>query len=309
MRSTVLAPTSESGAGESVTVAVVSDLNGSYGSTDYDAEVHSAVGWLVDEVRPDAVLSTGDMVAGQKQGLDYEAMWSGFHAAVTDPLSRAGIPLAVTPGNHDASAGSVYMDERITYVDQWTQKKPDLRYVDDTFYPLYYAFEIGPALFVSLDATVTGPIDDEQRRWLRNILHQYGDKKVKVVYGHVPLYPFSEERKNEILADAKLEQMLREFDVDLLLSGHHHAYYPGRRGDLRMVGMACLGSGRRTLIGAREVSKKSVAVVRISGAGDIEVDAYHPTDKSRIERSSLPPHLNDGKWRIWRDDLRQVAGR
>jgi 3',5'-cyclic AMP phosphodiesterase CpdA len=285
-----------------VRFAVISDLNSSYGSVDYNDEVHQAVSWLVDEVAPDAVISTGDMVAGQRQGLDYEAMWRGFHAAVTRPLARAGIPFMVTPGNHDASAGSVYLEERITFVEQWKQNRPEVNFVDDTFYPLHYAFEIGPALFISLDATITGPIDAEQRRWLEDVLEANAHKKAKIVFGHIPLHPFSEERKTEILADEALETLLADHNVDLMISGHHHAYYPGRRDDLRMVSMACLGSGPRTLIGTEQKSKKSVAVIDITPEGDVTLDAYDALDHAKIERNTLPKHLNDGDQRIWRDD-------
>lgn len=289
--------------GEALKFAVVSDLNGSYGSMTYHEEVHEAVRWLAEDVRPDLVISTGDMVAGQREGLDYEAMWRGFHAAVTTPLARAGIPLAITPGNHDASAGAVYQNERIIFVEQWQKHRPKVHFVDASFYPLHYAFEVGPALFISLDATVTGPIDDSQRHWLRRVLAAHKDKKVKVVFGHVPLYPFSEERKDEILADRKLEALLDEFGVDLMITGHHHAYYPGRREGLRLVGMACLGSGARTLMGTDRTSSKSVAVVDVDEDGEVSVEAYDAIDHAKIERRTLPDHLNDGEWRIWRDDV------
>ncbi|QDG53980.1 hypothetical protein FIV42_25525 [Persicimonas caeni] len=305
----VEAPSEPDDSARSIRIAVVSDLNGSYGSTHYRDEVHGAVRWLVDDIRPDAVLSTGDMVAGQKRGLDYEAMWAGFHAAVTRPLARAGIPFMVTPGNHDASAGAVFMEERITFVEQWKRHRPKVRFVDDAFYPLYYAFEIGPALFISLDATVTGPIDAAQRRWLRGVLERHRDKKAKVVFGHVPLYPFSEERKTEILGDTALEELFAEHDVDLMLSGHHHAYYPGRRDELRLVSMACLGSGPRTLVGTDHTSEKSVAVVDISPDGEIVVEAYEASEHRKIERSGLPESLGSGGQKIWRDDVERHVNR
>src|SRR5690554_4418925 len=75
---------------EVFTVALVSDMNGSYGSTAYGAHVHNAVTWLIDTVKPDLVLSAGDMVAGQRGELDYPAMWSSFHKTVTLPLASAG---------------------------------------------------------------------------------------------------------------------------------------------------------------------------------------------------------------------------
>jgi acid phosphatase type 7 len=292
---------------EALRIAVISDLNGSYGSTDYRDDVHSAVRWIVDDLEPDAVISTGDMVAGQRGGLDYQAMWRGFNLAVTQPLAEAGIPLAVTPGNHDASAGAAFLDERITYVRQWRRHRPDLRFVDDTFYPMHYAFELGGALFVSLDATLTGPIDKEQLRWLEQVLSEHADMSPKIVFGHVPLFPFSEEREAEILDDTDLEALFDEHGVDLMLSGHHHAYYPGRRGDLRLVGTACLGTGARTLVGHDRRSQKSVAVVEISAAGDISVDAFAAGDHRLIERDGLPEHLNSGRHRIWRDDVADPA--
>ncbi|MGM0558032.1 MAG: metallophosphoesterase family protein [Myxococcota bacterium] len=287
------------------TVAIVSDLNGSYGSTDYGDAVHTSVRWIRDELHPDLVLSTGDMVAGQKQGLDYEGMWLGFHAAVTRPLAEAGIPFAVTPGNHDASAGAVFSEERVQYIDQWQQRRPDVNFVDDSFYPLYYAFEAGGALFISLDATITGPIDHEQRAWLRDVLTENDEYATKVVFGHVPLYPFSNERKTEILDDAKLESLLQEHDVDVMATGHHHAYYPGRRDALRVVGMACLGSGRRTLVGDERESERSIGVLRIYADGRVEVDAFR-ADGSKVERDRLPERLNEGRHRIWRDDVEQA---
>ena len=82
---------------EVLRVAVVADLNGAYGSATYGEPVHVAVRRIV-ELRPDLVVSVGDMVAGQRSGLDYRAMWAGFFSVVADPLAAAGIPLAVTPG-------------------------------------------------------------------------------------------------------------------------------------------------------------------------------------------------------------------
>lgn len=301
-------PDDASLADEALVFAVISDLNGRYGEVDYADGVHESVRWLVEDVRPDLVVSTGDMVAGQRAGLDYETMWAGFHAAVTTPFARAGIPFAVTPGNHDASAGAVFYQERITFVEQWRARRPQVEFVDDRFYPLHYAFKAKGVLFVSLDATTVGPIDATQRRWLREVLQANADARAKVVFGHIPLYPVSQGRETEILRDTHLEEMLNEFDVDLMLAGHHHAYYPGRRGDLRLVSMACLGSGPRKLIGSDVVSPKSVVVARVAPDGEVSLDAYASTSERhgahpKIERATLPESLNEGAQRVWRDDV------
>ena len=103
-------------------IAVISDLNGDYGSTEYRWPVANAVTRIID-LGPDLVLTTGDMVAGEKTGLDYAAMWSAFHAAVTDRLEDAGLPFAVTPGNHDASGYAAFAGERALFASEWNARR------------------------------------------------------------------------------------------------------------------------------------------------------------------------------------------
>ena len=281
-------------------VAVVSDLNGSYGSTTYSSDVDNAVASIVADP-PDVVLSTGDMVAGQQSGLDYRAMWDGFHAAVSDPLVRAGIPFAVTPGNHDASGYSGYSNERAIFEDEWLPRKPLVDFVDDADYPLRYAFTMGDTLFVSLDDTTVGALSSAQMSWLDRVLDT--PARVRVVYGHVPLYPFAEGRETEAIFDADLEDLLNAHGVQLFVSGHHHAYYPGKRGSLRLVGTSCLGSGARSLIGTSSTSPKTVLRFTIEDGAITGLDAYGGSAfTSPVARSSLPTSVGSGSDVITRDD-------
>ncbi|MBO6933434.1 MAG: metallophosphoesterase [Deltaproteobacteria bacterium] len=283
-------------------VAVLSDLNGSYGSTTYDSTVHAAVERIVAWA-PDLALATGDMVAGQQSGLDYRAMWAGFHAAVSDPLAAAAIPFAVTPGNHDASGYASYAEERAIYVDEWNARRPDVAFVDESGYPLRYAFRLGPALFVSLDDTTVGALSADQMSWLDSLL-EADDAELTIVYGHLPLYPFAEGRETETIGDPELEALLNRHEVDLFISGHHHAYYPGRRGDLRLVSMACQGSGPRALIGGDGSRSRSLLLFELDASGIRMLDAFGGSSyEARVERSSLPDHVNEGELRIDRDDL------
>ncbi len=283
-------------------VAVLSDLNGAYGTTTYASTVHAAVERVVAWA-PDLVLSTGDMVAGQQSGLDYRAMWAGFHAAVSDPLAAASIPFAVTPGNHDASGYASYAEERAIYVEEWNARRPELSFVDDADYPLRYAFRLGPALFVSLDDTTVGPLSGDQMSWLDSVLAA-DDAELSIVYGHLPLYPFAEGRETETIGDPALETLLNRHGVDLFISGHHHAYYPGRRGDLRLVSMACQGASPRPLIGGDGSRNRSILRFELDGSGIRMLDAFGgETYEARVERSTLPDHVNEGELRIDRDDL------
>lgn len=283
-------------------VAVVSDMNGSYGSRSYNEAVHAAVARIV-ALSPDLVLSTGDMIAGQRAGLDYRGMWSSFHATVSDRLAAAHIPFAVSPGNHDASAYPPFANERAIYVSEWNARRPDLEFQDESHYPLRYSFVVGPALFVALDATTVGPLDREQMEWLDAQLELGADHPVKIVFGHVPLYPLAEGRRTEFIGDPTLEELLVRHQVSLFVSGHHHAYYPGRRGPLRMVAMACLGAGARPLIGSAEESARSILLFEIAEDGVRGLDALSgPAFDAPIERALLPPEVGLPGMRIQRDD-------
>ncbi len=289
-------------------VVVISDLNGAYGRTDYGDAVHAAVSRVIDR-EPDLVLSTGDMVAGQRRGLDYEAMWKGFHAAVSEPLAEASIPFAVAPGNHDASGYPRFERERDAYALAWASREPELDWVDREHFPFRYAFTAGPALFVALDATTVGPLDEEQMRWLDAILGA-STQPVRVVFGHVPLHPFAIGRERESISDLALEAILRRRNVALFVSGHHHAYYPGRRGPLRLVSMACLGGGPRPLIGTDERSARAILAFDVTADGVEALDAFSGEGFDEvIERASLPSTVGDGDARIARDDVDRVAGR
>jgi 3',5'-cyclic AMP phosphodiesterase CpdA len=290
---------------EKLRVAVISDLNGSYGSKHYRREVHRSITWIRDELKPDLVLSTGDMVAGMKAGLDYEGMWVAFHAAVTLPLTRAGIPFAPTPGNHDATSRPGYEEERAEYKKQWKLWRPALDYVDVRHYPRRYAFMERDVLFVSIDATSVGRISEAQFAWLDDVLTRHENVPVKIVYGHLPIYPFAQHRDREVLGDRALEALLNEHGVTAYLSGHHHAYYPGKRGDLRMVSLSCLGGGARKLLWTDAPSPRSVLVLEIDPVKGITSLEAHPVEdfERPIARRSLPESVGQDGTEIIRDDI------
>lgn len=286
-------------------IVVFADLNGSYGSTDYGSPVHAAVDAVVTRIRPDLVLLAGDLVAGQKDGLDYEAMWLGFHEAVTDPLVAAGIPAAVTPGNHDASAYGGFEVERALFVSQWTQPQyvPDVQFVDDTHYPLRYSFVHRGAFFLSLDATTVGPLSSEQRAWVSAQLAA-DSHPVKIVVGHVPIHPVTEGVATQVLRDEELESNMAAHGVTLFVSGHHHAYYPGISGGVRQVAAGCLGAGPRALIGSSETQPRSLLVIDVNDGAVESLEAFAGDDFGEvIDRVTLPEQVAWEQHLLERDDL------
>jgi len=283
---------------------VVSDLNGRYGATEYDETVLRAVDRII-ELDPDLVLSAGDMVAGQKAGLPYNEMWEAFHDAVTIPLEHWDIKFAVAPGNHDASAYEEFAGERDHYEAAWSERKPDVTYVDDEFYPFRYAFVERNVFFVALDITTSSKMGKEQRDWLDKVLTLGEAYETKVVFGHVPLHPFAAGHERATLNDDALEALLNKHGVDLMVTGHHQAYYPGRRGELRLVGAGCLGGGVRNLVGSEAPSYRTLVVVDVDELGIRSVEALTGTEYDQVvNRASLPESLNsDESRKMVRDDL------
>jgi predicted phosphodiesterase len=294
-------------AGAPLRVAVISDLNGSYGSTDYEASVKRAVARIL-ELKPDLVISTGDMVAGQRrphlERPEVERMWKAFHAHVSDPLAAAGIPLAVTPGNHDGSAYRGFEQERSIYREQWRPRSPAVRFVDEAEYPFYYAIEVGDILFISLDATTVGHLPHTQMDWLRQILAKHGpENRQRVIFSHVPLWPFTQGREREFIGDPELEALLLEAGVGLYLSGHHHAFYPGVKDGIALVSQSCLGAGPRRLIGAASRSERSFSWLEFKG-NEIRIAAYRePGFESEIDWATLPRQIHTPAGDMVRADL------
>lgn len=290
-------------------VAVISDLNGAYGSTAYEAGVARAVSRLV-ELRPDLVISTGDMVAGQRlhpplEREHLQAMWMALHRHVSDPIHAAGIPMAVTPGNHDASQYPRFQLERDIYREQWLRRPHGLQFVDKANYPFNYAFSIGDVLFISIDATRVGALDEAQRTWVDELLKARGAGfRHRVAFSHLPIYPMARGRETEVTADHALERILQGHAVELYLSGHHHAFYPGFHDGIRHIGQACLGAGPRRLIGGSQVSARAITWLEFDDSG-IEVSALTgPALEDSLDVSTLPPAISSPYGTLVRDDLR-----
>lgn len=277
-------------------VVVISDLNGRYGSVDYDPRVSRAVDRIV-ALRPDLVISTGDMVAGQRSphlsADEVRAMWSGFHATVSDPLARAGIPLAVTPGNHDASAYTGFERERRIYAEEWRKRHPDVQFADGADYPFFYAFDLGGVRFVSLDVTTVGPLDAAQMQRLEKAMQGAGP--TRIAFSHLPLWPFAQGRETEVIGDPALEELFGTLGIDMHLSGHHHAFYPGAVAGIGLISQSCLGAGPRRLIGDRDRRTAAITVLDITQASEISVwGLAGPDFEERIDIRDLPARLDTG---------------
>lgn len=289
-------------------VAVIADINSSYGTVGYSPPVHAAIERIV-ELEPDLVLGVGDLIAGQQRAprLDrqrLEAMWAAFDREVLALLTAAGIPFLPVPGNHDASAAPGFELERRIFEEHWRRHRPAVEFLSDGGYPFRYSVTASGVQLVVLDATTVGPLAAAQREWVSGVLDTSIRYRARIVAAHLPLVAFSHGREREILGDVELGKLLGERHVDLFLSGHHHAFYPGFRAGLLQVSQGCLGSGPRRLLGQEGRSPRSFTIVEIRGDGLVSVRAMaEPGFTEEIDRAALPLVLRFDGSEIERDDL------
>ncbi len=298
-------------ASASVTLVLISDLNEAYGSTTYSREVEAALRHI-EKVRPDLVICLGDMVAGQKAQLtdeDLRAMWNGFDAAILHPLSRLGLPLAFTFGNHDGPDTPAFARERRIAREFWQTRRPPLAYVDATRFPENYTFMLGGLFIAVLDAS-TATLSQTQRDWLAAQMASETARtaRLRLVLGHLPLYALAEGRNQpgDVLAGAdQLHAWFCELGVDWYLSGHHHAFFPSRKGSLGMIGAGALGGGPRRLLGSARPPVKTITTLHLApGATRFQVVTHDVTNGFQvIPLSDLPREIKGCNGLSVRDDL------
>ncbi len=286
-------------------VVVLSDFNGAYGATTYPAPLERNIQRIITEWKPQLVLSAGDVIAGQSAklpGSSFPKMWAGFDAAVRGPLAAAGIPFAQAIGNHDGSSSGHFQRERVAARTYWTAHRPKLEWLDSADFPFHYSFMAGGVFIAAVDASSANL---QNRAWLVSALQSKAAQSAaqRIVIGHLPLYGISVGRSTpgNVLRDSEnLRALLERARVTMYLSGHHAAYYPGRRGALRVF--ASGGIGARDYVGHPGTARSTVSVLEF-GADGISDTTFDAVSGAQILRSSLPQRLNGLNGSVTRDDL------
>jgi hypothetical protein len=164
---------------------------------------------------------------------------------------------------------------------------------------------MGGVRFASLDATTVGALSSDQEDWLAGTMKDAGP--TRIVFSHLPLWPVAIGRETEIIGDTGLSDLFDELGVDLHLSGHHHAYYPGASGGVAYVAQACLGAGPRALIGTSEKTEPGFTILDIAEDGRIAVSAATGPDfGTRLDPRTLPATIGSGAARLERLDLARL---
>ena len=302
-----------------VRIAIISDLNSAYGSTDYDPEVDKGIA-LLPFWNPDFVLSSGDMVAGQDPRLTPDrirAMWDAFELHIASPLRDWQIPFGFSLGNHDASSarnrdGSfIYQTERNLAADYWRDPNhpTGLTFVDRDDFPFFYTFE-HQGVFVLVWDGSSSTIPPEKLAWVEESLSSPAARnaKLRIVVSHLPLYAVATGRNapGEVMNNAaQLQTMLEQLEVHTVVSGHQHAYYPGHRGDLQLLHAGILGSGPRPLLDSSLAPSKTLTVVDIA-FDDPELTTYTTYEMRTlniVQTDALPRLLMGHNGEVLRRDV------
>jgi Icc-related predicted phosphoesterase len=299
-----------------VRIVVISDLNSSYGSTTYETEVIKAIA-LIPDWQPDLVLCGGDMIAGQKTALtkaQIQAMWSAFDEKILNPLVKDKIPFAFTVGNHDASGAIsqgklTYQQERDLASAYWQTSLNNLglNFIDQGNFPFYYSFLNQDIFYLVWDAS-THLISKEQLNWVTQQLQSPSAQqaKLRIVIGHLPLYGIAKKRdkSGEFLSDSeKLRSLLEKYRVHTYISGHQHAYYPGKKGNLELLHAGALGAGPRQLIQGNLPPQKTLTVVDIQPENALTTyTTYDMSTLKVIDIKTLPPFIDSPTGRILRKE-------
>ena len=298
-------------------IVVISDLNSQYGSTKYEPEVEQAIA-LIPQWQPDLVLCGGDMIAGQKTSLDrtqIESMWQAFDRHIAQPLRQERIPFGFTIGNHDGSGAIkeqslIFEQERDLAKAYWHKHQSvlGLNFIETANYPFYYSFQQNGIFFLVWDAS-TQNISQQQLTWVRQALNSNiaQQSKTKIVIGHLPLYPVAvaKNKPGEYLAQGeKLRSLLQQHQVQLYISGHHHAYYPGKKEQLELLHAGALGQGSRQLIDSSLSPYPSITVVDLEFAtSKTTYTTYNAKTWELIDPKQLPTSITVNNETIIRHDL------
>ncbi len=273
-------------------LVLVSDLNGRYGSTRYHQRVDRAAERIV-ALKPDLVLSAGDMVAGQApDGLDddaLEAMWSAFAESFIAPLASAQIPLAVTAGNHDGSAYPGFERDRQAFERHWRDRAPP-GLLPGSEWPWRYAIRHGDLLAITFDGTLPGSVPARERDFVREMLATHGGSAAwTVVWSHLPFWPLAQNREREIIRDAEFLDLLHENGVDAYVSGHHHLFYAGvDEAGMLHVSVAALGGNARRFAAGGERQPHGLATLTLEDGQLVVMGWVAPEFHSAVDRGSLP---------------------
>jgi hypothetical protein len=189
------------------------DFNEGQGSPDFCAQGRTSD--LLVQGDYDAILALGDLQYGSSSLPEflesYDPSW-GRVKSITHPV----------PGNHEnGTEGSAGYFDYFNGVDNLTGPAGERG-------KGYYSFDLGEWHLIALNSNCGGAgvdggcgSDSPQVEWLRADLEENSDARCTLAFWHIPRYSSSRPGKEPLRS---FWRALYEYDADLILNGHSHAY-------------------------------------------------------------------------------------
>ncbi|XP_031249538.1 purple acid phosphatase 18 [Pistacia vera] len=167
------------------------------------------------------------LLPGDLSYADYvQRRWDTFGELV-QPLASAR-PWMVTEGNHEKERILLFNDGFESYNARWKMPFKE----SGSSSNLYYSFEVAGTHVIMLGSYTDYDMYSDQYNWLKDDLSKVDREKTPwlLVLFHVPWYNSNEAHQGE--GDwmmAAMEPLLHAASVDVVLSGHVHAYERSKR--------------------------------------------------------------------------------
>jgi hypothetical protein len=315
-------------AAKPLTIGVISDVNGSACQTKYPSNSLTALKNLLTKPLTHVIMP-GDATHGEcmsyKGSAPYQevaqGMWKEFEEKFHRPVRASGAELVLSPGNHDApylssASRAGFRTENQEFVRYWQSQQPRLAVkplrisgAPDKF-PYYWAYTQENVLYIVLQSTRTHSLSNasEQKKWLKAVLQSPEAKaaRARIAYGHVPPYgvldPSVGSKAKEIIENEQvgesggLVDLLLDLNVNLLVTGHSHAPFPGeltRKKDgrkLKILSMPC-GHAPRKLVGKSALAPRGYAVLTLADDNALSIAIHNYSDGKKIPSSYFPAEI------------------
>jgi hypothetical protein len=240
------------------------------------------------------------MVAAQMPGLSgqqLDAMWRGFERSVLQRFQAADIPLLPAIGNHDGSPG--FPADRAAVRRFWTpiRSRMGLAFVDASQFPFRYTVLQDGIFWLVWDAS-SARVPEDQLAWAQQQLASPKAQaaRARFVVGHLPLagVGLGKDRPGEVLERGRaLEALMDAAGVQAYISGHHHAWFSSRSGQLDLIQLGALGSGPRRLLDGGAPAQQTFTLLEIDGGRGTLLETTYAVSTGRpLSWSTLPLRLN-----------------
>ena len=255
----------------------------------HDDRLVKAVGRVVDQLKPDLVVISGDFTQRARTEQFSEA------CQFLGQLRDHGHEVLGVPGNHDVPLYDVLR----RFLSPLTRYR---RFIDESLCPF---FEIPGLAVLGINTARSltfkdGRINRDQVAFVRETFARTPAQSVRVLVTHHPLFALKvgDEVERAIGRQEMALDAIEESGVDLLLAGHAHHASSQDASDFvtRAGGVLVIQAGTATSTRVRE-QEQSFNVIDLND-GDVTVTIHAWTGSAFRATDAQPYKHREGRWQI-----------